>query len=158
MAIGTVDRTGAGFVLTADQTARLQQAPPAVGEGPPRSRWTLRAIRAAIPELAAFSRSGVWRLLQRLGMRWRQGRAQQFSPDPAYATKVTALLTCLGAAAQAPGQVEVLFLDEMGFTRWPEPGPAGDPRRRQRRPAPIASRSLTGSGGWSGRSTRGPAR
>ncbi|HYI25240.1 MAG TPA: hypothetical protein VD767_07510 [Thermomicrobiales bacterium] len=66
----------------------------------------MRTIRAAIPAVATFSLSGIWRLLQR------------------------------------SGQVEVLFLDEMGFTRWPEPGrdwgpvaPAPGPRaERQQAP------------------------
>jgi transposase len=82
----------------------------------------LRTVRAALPDLPQRSLSGIWRLLQRSGLRWRAGRPQHFSPDPAYATKVATLLTCLQAAARAPGKVEVLFLDEMGFTRWPEPG------------------------------------
>lgn len=33
------------------------------------------------------------------------------------------MLTCLQEAAQAPDAVVVLFLDEMGYFRWPEAGP-----------------------------------
>lgn len=106
----------------------------------------MRTIRAAIPAVASFSLSGIWRLLQRSGLRWRQGRAQQFSPDPAYATKVATLLHWLQEAAQAPGQVEVLFLDEMGFTRWPEPGRDWGPVAPA--PAPRAERQQAPNRLW----------
>jgi DDE superfamily endonuclease len=129
---------GGGFDLADHLPGQLQQAPPAEDGIPPPSRWTLRAIRAAIPEVAAFSLSGIWRLLQRSGLRWRMGRAQQFSPDPTYGAKVARLLSCLREAAQAPGRVEVLFLDEMGFTRWPEPGHDWGPGAPS--PAPRADR------------------
>jgi hypothetical protein len=117
-----------------------------LGEGPPPSRWTLRTVRAALPELAQRSLSGIWRLLQRSGWRWRRGRPQQFSPDPAYATKVASLLACLREAAQKPGRVEVLFLDEMGFTRWPEPGRDWGPVAPA--PAPVADRQGASNRLW----------
>jgi hypothetical protein len=33
---------------------------------PPPTRWSLRTLRASVDALAAYSLSGVWRLLQRL--------------------------------------------------------------------------------------------
>lgn len=51
------------------------------------------------------------------------GRPPQFSPDPEYAVKEARLLACLQAAARYPDQVLVLFMDEMGFFRWPDPAP-----------------------------------
>lgn len=66
---------------------------------------------------------GVWRVLRRHDLGLRSARVQQFSPDPEYAEKLAHLAACLGEAAAAPQEVVVLFLDEMGYTRWPEPGP-----------------------------------
>lgn len=102
---------------------RLRQAPPAPQpDAPELARWTLARVRDTFDWLQGYSLSGVWRVLHRLGMGWRAGRPQRFSPDPAYGAKVAALLTCLQAAAQHPQQTVVLFLDEMGFFRWPDTG------------------------------------
>ena len=106
--------------------------------GPPPSRWNLRTIRATVPGLQGYSLSGVWRVLQRAGLRLRSGRVQQFSPDPAYAAKVARLDACLQEAATSPRTV-VIFLDEMGFTRWPAPGPDWSPQAPA--PGPVASRA-----------------
>jgi hypothetical protein len=45
-----------------------------------------------------------------------------YSPDPAYADKLTHLLSCLHEVALYPSEVVLLFMDEMGFYRWPDPG------------------------------------
>lgn len=124
--------------------AQREQAPTA--HGPPPSRWTLRAIRATLPELAGYSLSGVWRVLRRLGLGLRTARVQQCSPDPAYAEKVRRLEACLRAAAATPEAVVVVFLDEMGYARWPEPGrewTAVAPA-----PPPIADRARSSQRLW----------
>jgi hypothetical protein len=110
---------------------RLRQAPGAEAQaeamptstGPAPTRWTLRTIRATFPWLKDYTLGGVWRVLDRYGIRLRRGRTQQFSPDPAYASKEARLLACLHEAGRYPGQVLVLFMDEMGFFRWPDPAP-----------------------------------
>lgn len=106
--------------------ARLQQAPPplpgAAGAAPPPSRWSLRAMGAAFPELADYSLSGLWRLARRAGLRLRAAAVEQFSPDPAYAAKVARIDACLREAARQPGRSVALWLDEMGFNHWPDPG------------------------------------
>jgi transposase len=91
--------------------------------GPPPSRWTLRAIRVTFPALRGLTLSGVWRALRRLDLGLRSARVQQYSPDPAYLAKEARLLACLREAAAAPDEVVALFLDEMGYARWPEPAP-----------------------------------
>jgi transposase len=78
------------------EEARQQAA--ATDQGPPPSRWTLDTIRASVDWLADYSRSGVWRLLNRLDLRLRSGRVQQFSPDPAYAEKLIDLEMALWEA------------------------------------------------------------
>ncbi len=109
---------------------RLHQGPQPLPSPPPTtaphtvpSRWTLDWIRASFDGLAGYTRSGVWRLLNRLGLRLRSAQVQQFSPDPEYASKLTDLEMALWEARRYPRSVVAVFLDEMGFSRWPDPGP-----------------------------------
>jgi hypothetical protein len=89
--------------------------------GPPPSRWTLRTIRASVDWLHDYTLGGVWRVLERYGIRLRSGRVQQFSPDPEYVTKVMYLETCLQTTALNPTTHVLVFMDEMGYYRWPTP-------------------------------------
>ena len=59
--------------------------------------------------------------MQRHGLRLRSARVQQFSPDPEYAAKVAHLEMALWEARRYPGTVVAVFLDQMGFARWPDP-------------------------------------
>lgn len=122
---------GGDFDRQAELEERLRQAPgPAArseampgAEGPTPSRWTLDTIRATFDWLTRYSLSGIWRVLRRWGIQWRSGRTQPFSPDPDYAAKQAYLLDCLRQAARHPERMVLLFMDEMGFFRWPDPGP-----------------------------------
>jgi hypothetical protein len=91
--------------------------------GPPPSRWTLDTIRATFDWLHSYTRSGVWRLLDRWDLRLRSARVQQYSPDPEYADKVANLEICLWEAHRYPRSVVAVFLDQMGYSRWPDPAP-----------------------------------
>jgi hypothetical protein len=111
--------SGSGFVEQAKEVReRLRRAPDG---GSPASRWTLTRIRAAFPWLRSYSLSGVWRLLQRCKVGLRRGRIQQFSPDPDYEEKEAYLLACLRQIARHPATHVLVFMDEMGFFRWPTP-------------------------------------
>jgi hypothetical protein len=127
---------------------RLRQGPGedapghAAAEGPPPSRWTLATIRAAFDWLADYSLSGVWRLLDGLDLGLKSGRVQQFSPDPDYAHKLRVVQGKLRHARREPGRVEALFLDEMGYFRWPDPGSDYGPD------TPLADRRGSGQGQW----------
>jgi hypothetical protein len=81
----------------------------------------LKAVRASFPWLEASSLSGVWRLLQRCDLRLRSARVQHFSPDRDYLVKEAHLLACLREAAEHPDTVALVFMDEIGYYRWPEP-------------------------------------
>jgi len=105
-------------------------------DGVPPSRWQLRTIRASIPSLADYTLSGIWRLLQRSNLPLRSARVQLYSPDPDYQSKVDHLCTCLRDAARHPEAIVFLFLDEMGYYRWPDPAPDWSP-------APLATRNGT---------------
>jgi transposase len=92
----------------------------ATASSPPPSRWTLRTIRVSVAELADYSLSGVWRVLQRSRVRLRSARLHLYSPDPEYRSKVARLERCLREAARTPEAVTLVFLDEMGYYRWPQ--------------------------------------
>jgi transposase len=90
---------------------------------PPPSRWTLRTIRATFEIFRDLTLSGVRRALERQGVGLRSAAVQHYSPDPEYATKYEHLVKCLNESATMPGRVTLVFLDEMGYARWPEPAP-----------------------------------
>lgn len=122
-------RSGGVFDRQAEISERLQQAPGveaqreiALNEDTPKpSRWTLRTIRSTFPFLREYSLSGVWRMLRGYDLHLRTARIQQYSPDQDYASKVARLEECLREAAAHADEVVVVFLDEMGYYRWPAP-------------------------------------
>jgi hypothetical protein len=79
-------------------------------------------IRDTFDWLGAYSLSGVWRLMKRLDLGWRWACPARFSPDPAYLDKQAHLLDCLRAVARQAGHSVLVFIDEMGFFRWPQGG------------------------------------
>lgn len=108
---------------------RLHQGPQPLPSSPRASagpltpnRWTLDWIRATFACMASYTPSGVWRFLDRLGLRLRSAKVQQFSPDPEYANKVAELEMVLWEAGRYPRSVTAVFMDQMGFSRWPDPG------------------------------------
>lgn len=125
--------------------------------GPPPSRWTLRSIQATFPWLNCYTLSGIWRHLHYCGVRLRQGRLPLYSPDPDYPLKEARVLTCLQEAAQAPAEVVVLFLDEMGYFRWPdaasdwiESAPASAPEAKRAGPNNRQQRMIGALNAWTG--------
>ncbi len=106
---------------------QARQAVAVTATTPTPSRWTLRTIRATFSWRQDYSLSGVWRLLRRCKLKVRSAQVQYYSPDPEYAVKEAELLRCLGMTAQVPHARVVLFLDEMGYYRWPQPAPAWGP-------------------------------
>jgi hypothetical protein len=126
---------------------------------PPPSRWSVRTIRASVAALAPYSRSGVWRLLQRLHLQRRPLRDHLYSPDPDDVAKVAHLERCLREAVRWPQAVVLLFVDELGSYRWPAVAPSGDWPCRQRPPARCTKRDRpTASSASSTSSTPAPAR
>ena len=82
-------------------------------------RWSLRVVRQTFEWLAGYTLSGVWRALQTLEIEWKQGYVRLWSPDPAYSRKVRRIKKVLKYAASDPRHITALFLDEMGYYRWP---------------------------------------
>jgi transposase len=99
----------------------LQEGPPAKAQGLQPGRWTLRSLQEHVERLKGYSLGGIWRWLKRAGVSWRSASLRQWSPDPDYRSKLGTLCACLQAAGAAPGEIELIFLDEVGFYRWPIP-------------------------------------
>jgi hypothetical protein len=100
-----------------------------------QTRWTATAIGHQCPWLRTLSRSGISRMLRRLGIHHKLSRSHVHSPDPAYLAKRAAIRTAL--AASAP-QTVVCFLDEVTIYRQPTLAPAYAACGRQQ---PLAERS-----------------
>ena len=101
--------------------AQLAEGSPETASAPPPSRWTLARIREAFDWLGDYSLAGIHRLLSGLGLRLRSARVQHYSPDRDYEAKEARLLACLEQVAGEPEGRALLFLDEMGYYRWPAP-------------------------------------
>ncbi len=150
MRANTAVPVGGVFDRREELEARLRQGPgeearreaAVTWDGPPPSRWRLRTIRATFSWLEGYTLSGVWRVLERNGVRLRSARVQQDSPDPEYASKVARLRE----AALAPEELVFLFMDEMGYYRWP--APAVDWAPVAPNPAPIAQRAGENNRQW----------
>jgi transposase len=63
----------------------LRQSPRSFGLA--QTRWTLRALTQVVPSLQGFSEMGVWKVLQRMGLRYKRGQPHLHSPDPEYEKK-----------------------------------------------------------------------
>ena len=83
------------------------------------SRWRLQDFIGYLPGVGC--RSAVWRVLQRLGFRYRRGWSHQVSPDPWAQEKLAWIAAVQARAQQSPEQIVVLWLDELTFYRLPTP-------------------------------------
>ena len=105
--------------------------------------WTLRTVRATFEKLRGYTLSGVSRFLKvQLGVTMRSTRIQHFSPDPQYAKKVSRIKRCLHQTRDRSKEVRCVFLDEMGFYRWPEPA------RTLAAEPPLADRMGSDEAAW----------
>jgi transposase len=91
-------------------------------------RYRLEVVRASFDWLADYTLSGVWRLLDRLGVGWKHGYVNYWSPDPAYKTKVRFIEKCLKIVAADPRHNVAVFVDEMTYHRWPTAAPDWTPQ------------------------------
>jgi transposase len=63
--------------------------------------------------------AGLWRLLDRLGIRYKRARDYLHSPDPKYAEKLALVEECLQKAHADPVRYVLLYLDEFTYYRQP---------------------------------------
>jgi hypothetical protein len=100
----------------------------------PQTRWTLKGLQAAVPTFWGYSLSGIWRILDQHGLRWKRGRDHLQSPDPVYQEKVAHLRTIEALVAAEPDAAVLLYLDEVTYYRQPSlassyaPAGSADPR------------------------------
>lgn len=88
--------------------------------GHDRHSWTLETLRQTIAWLPQVSLPGISKLLRRLKVVYKRGRAHVHSPDLAYNQKLAAIEAALAQARQAPAG-EVVFLYEDEFTAYLRP-------------------------------------
>jgi transposase len=91
-------------------------------------RYRLEVVRATFDWMAEYTLSGVWRLLDRLGIGWKRGYINYWSPDPHYRPKVHFIEKCLKIVATDPLHNVAVFVDEMSYHRWPTPAADWSPR------------------------------
>lgn len=96
--------------------AQLVQRSPRLS-GQMASRWSLARIGQGISWLKALSLPGVYRILRRLKVRYKRGRAYVHSPDPDYDLKLAYLQAAQQQATQAPQRVVLLYQDEFTYYR-----------------------------------------
>jgi len=108
-----------------------------------RTRWTLAAVGEAIDWLASRDPSGIWHVLDALGIVLKRGRDYVHSPDPAYPEKRAAVAASLAEARASGGRGAALFQDEVTLYRQPSLAPAWE---AQGRPQPLAVRSRRADG------------
>lgn len=103
-----------------------------------QSRWSLQALLASCDWLQLKTLSGLWRLLDRLGISYKRARDYLHSPDSDYEAKVAYMQQCLQQTLSQPERYVLLYLDEFGFERQPTPSWAYTQRGSA---LPVARRS-----------------
>lgn len=94
-----------------------------------RSRWRLADLGRVVPWLRDRAPGSIHRLLHRLAIRYKRGRASFHSPDLAYDAKLAAVTAAQLLAHAHPGAVVLLYEDEFTYHRRPSVSRAWAPRR-----------------------------
>lgn len=138
---------------------RLRHPPTSTPEEGQGHCWTLKRIRTEFAFLAEYTLSGIWHLLRRQKIRLRQGRPQQYSPDPKYKEKEEQLLARLTKVGQRPEQEVLIFTDEFTYHHWPLPAAtwspldASPPLAERADPGEKQRRIVGGVNAWQGQVT-----
>lgn len=74
--------------------------------------------------LQGYSEAGIYKVLKRLGFSRKQALNFIHSPDPEYRAKWQAVLRAYSEAIAHPGEVLLLFMDELTYYRRPSKAPA----------------------------------
>ena len=90
--------------------------------GVQRSNWHLPSVRQVVPWMAQMSLPGICKLLKRLDVRYKRGRAHVHSPDPLYDQKMADMSNARILAHSAPKEVIFLYEDEFTFFSRPVVG------------------------------------
>jgi hypothetical protein len=87
--------------------------------GRARSRWRLSDLGEVVPWLRGRLPGRIWKILRRLGVHCKRGRAYFHSPDLAYDAKLAAVTAAQVLARANPGTVVLLYEDEFTYYRRP---------------------------------------
>ena len=90
--------------------------------GVERTTWWLDGLRQYVPWLAPLSLSGVWQILKRWNIVYKGGRGHTHSPDEQYDQKCANVTRIKDLAQQAPGEVVMLYEDEITVYKRPVVG------------------------------------
>lgn len=84
------------------------------------TRWTLAALRQVCRGwLRLVTLVGLWRILQRVGLRFKRGRLALHSPDLHYGRKRQRIAELEARVRAEPKRFVLLYLDEFTYTRQP---------------------------------------
>src|ERR1700752_4419093 len=83
------------------------------------TRWSLSTLRSNCPWLRLYSDAGMSRLLKRSRISWQRARSYIHSPDKDYQSKLANVQAVRMLSKQAPGQVVVVYLDEVTIEQQP---------------------------------------
>ncbi len=97
----------------------MAHAPPAAEGSDAPPRWSLAQVGRVFESLRDYSLSGIWRLLESWGLRYKRGRDYLHSPDPDYIAKRDYARECVRQAKASAGRIVALFLDELTYYRQP---------------------------------------
>ena len=84
-----------------------------------RSRWRLADLGQVVPWLRGRCPASIHRILRRLALRYKRGRAAFHSPDLAYDAKLAAVTAAQLLARAHPQAVVLLYQDEFTYYRRP---------------------------------------
>jgi transposase len=87
-----------------------------------RSRWWLAGLQKAVAWCEDLSLPGIWQILQRLDIHYKQGCRSLHSPDADYDRKLALVRQAQGWAATQPRRIILLYEDEMSYYRKPGVG------------------------------------
>ena len=102
------------------------------------SRWSLKSRLRCCEWLHLSSLSGLCRLLERVGIRYKRARDYLHSPDRDYAAKVDYIQSCCQITCEKPEHFVLLYLDEFAFERQPTLSQAYEAQGQR---CPLAHRS-----------------
>ena len=84
-----------------------------------QSRWKLSLLAEVCDWLNISNESSLWRLLDRLDIRYKRGREYIHSPDRHYMDKLSLIELARLRAHYAPERYVFLYLDELSYYRQP---------------------------------------
>lgn len=117
--------------------------------GLPRSSWRQADLRQVIAWMHPLSLPGICRLLRRLHIVYKRGRASVHSPDLAYNQKLAAIAQARVRSQTAPERFPFLYEDEMTYELRPRVSRAyagrGRDVKRARQAATAQSRRIAAS-------------